>query len=316
MKKIPILLITHNRPYLLGKVLDRLLKFTPWDKFELWILDNFSTKPNRLVIQAYKNEFKFINVFSQPFNQISTIQNQIIADLMSDYYIKLDDDILVTEDWYKGFLGVLDRHSVDLSVGSVVIPINGFGWIPFLSIMGVIDEFKKDFDEIDLIQGCTEPAVWNSEYVTKFIWEKCLDLDNTARKFVDNQKEKFIDYEVRSRYSIGAITFTHNTWEKMGGWKVEDGFQKRLYVREKMHKINSFIAKIRKKENQKRIEHIIDILTKINVSQLGIEEEHIYNFSKENGLKQYVTSESLVYHFSFFPTEEYLMKNVFLKIKW
>jgi len=50
--KIPILLITHDRPYLLGKVLDRLIKFTDWNEFELWICSNSSTISNQKIIKA------------------------------------------------------------------------------------------------------------------------------------------------------------------------------------------------------------------------------------------------------------------------
>ena len=118
------------------------------------------------------------------------------------------------------------------------------------------------------------------------------------------------------RYSIGAMIFSYDFWQKVGGWKVEDGFYNRLKIRNTLKKLSRILAEIQHKPKKKRIEQIIDIITKMNTSALGIEEEDIFHKSNELGLKQYVTSEGIIFHFAFNPTEEYLMKEVFLKIKW
>ena len=102
----------------------------------------------------------------------------------------------------------------------------------------------------------------------------------------------------------------------MGGWKVYERFDKQFKLFKILTKINKSIAKIRNKEDQKRIPEIIRILTNINVSALGVEEDHLFRFSIENGFNQYVTTEGLVYHFSFYPVEEYLMRKIFLNIEY
>ena len=106
--KIPILLITHDRPYLLPKVLNRLVRFTNLDEFEIWILDNASKPSTKKIISAYTEKYKFINVFTQEFNQISIIQNSIINKLKRELYIKIDDDILVTHNWHNSFINVYE----------------------------------------------------------------------------------------------------------------------------------------------------------------------------------------------------------------
>lgn len=316
MKKIPILLVTHNRPSLLDKVLQRLIKYTPWDKFDLWILDNCSTLANKQIIHAYKKKYGFINIYSQSFNQIAVIQNNVIAQIKNDLYIKLDDDILVTENWTKGFLGVFERNVQNISLGSVVMPINGYGWVPFINIMGLKEEFLKTFPNIELFHGCTEPSVWNNEEVNKYIWGKCLQLDKTSEIFLSSQNSSFMDYEVSYRYSIGAIIFSHSFWQKMGGWKVDEGFKGRFLIRENLMKLSKLMATVRNRPKQIRIDEIINIVTRMNKSALGIEEEHAFLSAQNFGLKQFVTSESIVYHFAFHPTESYLMENIFLEIEW
>lgn len=313
--KIPILLVTHDRAYLLDIVLTRIIKYTDWDKFELWILDNASTPSNRKVINAFAAKYKFINVHYQFLNQISVIQNTLISKLNRDIYIKLDDDIFVTENWTNGFINIFNRHT-DISIGSAVIPINGFGWTLFLKIMGYDKNFLNVFPDVKLIQGCTEPAVWNNEKVAEYIWNQCLDLNLTSKIFHSKQNYGYQDFIVPYRYSIGAISFPHDFWQKMGGWKVDDTFKARLKVYNSLNYLNQRIAKLRKKEKQNRINDIISIVTKMNKSALGIEEEYLFIKNKELGLNQYVTSESLVHHFSFFPTEDHLIKKVLLNIKY
>lgn len=314
-KKIPILLITHDRPYLLGKVLDRLIKFTNWDQFELWICSNASTESNQKVISAYSNKFPFINVFHQEVNQVALIQNTLIKKLKRDLYIKLDDDILVTENWYKGFINVYERNSSNISIGSVLIPINGFGWTIFLKIMDLENDFVLRFPNIELLQGCTEPAIWDNQDVNEYFWNKCLDLDSTANKFMNFQKS-YIDFEVPYRYSIGGIIYSHDFWQKMNGWKVSDKFSRGFKTYNFLSNANKSIAKLRGKTEQRRIQQIIKSFSGMEKSELGYDEESLFSFSRENGYKQFVTTEGIVFHFAFGPTEEYLMKKVFLDIRF
>jgi len=54
----------------------------------------------------------------------------------------------------------------------------------------------------------------------------------------------------------------------------------------------------------------------METSELGYDEQSLFTFSQENGYKQYVTTENIIFHFAFGPTEEYLIKKVFLDIKF
>ena len=312
-KKAPILLITSHRSYLLPIVLNRLIRFTDWHKFELWILGNFIDDSVKKIISSYIKKFPFINFFEQDFNQIAYIQNSLIKKLKRDYYIKLDDDILVTENWTNGFKNLIERHYNDISVGSVVIPINGYGWKIFLEKFNLVKDFYTNFPDIKIFQGCTEPAVWNNEKVVGYVWNKSIQLDKIARKF--NESVKVVnDYIVPYRYSIGAISFTHEFWEKMEGWKVERKFLKRRKIFERLLFLEKKLAGIRKIDRHKRLVQILRILLNLHVSQLGVEEEYLFKFSQEKGYKQYVTDENIIFHFSFFPTEQYVVENFLLKL--
>jgi len=313
--KIPILLITHDRPYLLPIVLDRIIKHTDWEKFHLWVLDNNSSSSTKKIIQAYKEKYSLINIYESAVNQIALIQNKIITKLKSDIYIKLDDDILVSKNWTDGFVGVLNRFGDTMSFGSVIIPINGFGWLPFIEIMGFKDEFISKFPLEKLAQDCMNVPVWNNEKVVEYIWNKTLDIDASTKQFIEKQDSKFQDLLCHHRYSIGAIIFTHDIWVKMGGWKVSDSIYRRINTKKNIEKVIKKIAAVLKKENLNRTNEIFDLLLNLKKSALGVEEQAIYDFSIENGLKIPVTTQSIVFHFSFGPTDEYISKKIFLNIK-
>ncbi len=315
--KIPILLITKDRPTLLEKVLQRLVQFTDFNRFDLWILDNYSTAANRKIINMFKYKYPFINIYATPYNQLAKIQNEVIAKLKADFYIKIDDDILVTENWTDGFTGVYERNYKTMSFGSVTIPINGFGWVPFLEIMNLTEEFKAQFPGTPLNQACMDVAVYKDKNVNEFIWNHCLDLDATAKTFVANQHGTYQDLICPHRYSIGAIVFSHKFWETMGGWLIQPRYEtilkkQRIYMKA-AEKISAF-----KKlpPTNRRWYEIADILAGTAQGELGLEEEAVFNYSQQHGYQIPVTTQSLVFHFSFGPVDQFLMNRVYSKIKF
>lgn len=317
MSKIPVLLITKDRPTLLEKVLIRLIKYTDWSKFDLWILDNFSTDANRKIINMFKYRYPFINVYATPYNQLANIQNEVIRQLKSDFYIKIDDDILVTENWTDAFVGVYERNHKNMSFGSVVIPINGFGWVPFMDIMGIREEFKRDFPATPINQACMDVAIYKEKEANRFIWEHCLDLDATAAAFKANQNGEIKDLICPHRYSIGAIVFSHDFWEKMGGWYVQENFKKILKKQAMYQRLAAYIRKYRGTgDYDKKYSLVADILSDAYQGELGFEEREVFNYSQEQGLVIPVTTQGIVFHFSFGPVDQYLMNTVYHKIKF
>ena len=313
------MLLTKDRPTLLEKVLNRLIKYTDWEKFDLWILDNFSTPSNKKIISMYKALYPFINIYSNNYNQLALIQNEIIERLKADFYIKLDDDILVSENWTDGFVGVFERNHAQMSFGSVVMPINGFGWVPFLQIMNLTEQFKLQFPQWKLEQECMDVAIYADKYVNEFIWNNCLDMDSTVKTFIDNQEGKYVDYFCPHRYSIGSIVFGYDFWEKMGGWKVQDGYSGNLKKQKRYQgwaRSIKKIAAIKDINSYSRLDLLCDILADTLQGEIGLEEIAAFNYTKEKGLKIPITTQSLVFHFSFGPVDQYLMNTVYQKIKF
>lgn len=317
-KKVPILLLTNDRPNMLEKVLKRIIKYTDWNEFDLWILDNFSTKSNKKIINVFKSNYPFINIFSTTFNQLSIIQNEIIKQLKSDIYIKIDDDILVSENWTKPLIDVFNRNYRNMSYGSVVIPVNSFGWIPFLEIMNYKDEFIERFPDVKLVQSGYDAAIFYDEQVNEFIWNKCLDIDSTASDFISIQQGNFKDYNCTHKYSIGTIIFSHKIWEDMGGWQVESGYDKVLKKQKRFQSIANKIKSFNDADaldRYTRLNLLADVFSGANRSELGHDEHGIFEYTREKGLAIPVTSEGIVFHFSYGATDQYLMNKIYLKLQ-
>ena len=311
--KIPILLITHDRPNLLQKILTRLLLYTNWDEFELWILDNNSTSSNRKIISAFKERYSFINIFSSYYNQIALIQNEIISKLKRDLYIKLDDDILVPPNWTNAFVNCFNRNYSRMSFGSVIIPVNGFGWVPYLKIMNLENEFNKLFPKEPLVQDCIKTPVWNNPMIQEYLWKKSININKTTEVFLKKQNYQYKDLICNHRYSIGAIVFSHKFWEGMGGWKLDDLFYKRERLNSRLNKLYNIIKWISGKDKN-RLRKIFNEIAGVDLGFLGIEEQYAFDYSKSKDLIIPVTTEGIVYHFAFGTAEEYLMKKIFLDI--
>lgn len=316
-KKVPILLLTNDRPNMLEKVLRRIIKYTNWNEFELWILDNFSTKANKKIINVFKSNYPFINIFSTSFNQLSIIQNEAIKQLKSDIYIKIDDDILVSENWTTPLVEVFNRNYTKMSYGSVIIPINSFGWIPFMEIMNYKEEFVERFPNVKLVQNGYNAPIFHDEQVNEFIWNKCIDIDSTARKFLTIQNGEFKDFNCTHKYSIGTIIFSHKTWEDMGGWQVESGYDKVLKKQKKYQKLADTIKKYSDPDSTSRytrLNMLADVFSGANRSELGHDEHGIFEYTRKKGLSIPVTTEGIVFHFSYGATDQYLMNKIYLKL--
>jgi hypothetical protein len=242
----------------------------------------------------------------------------VIKKLKSDIYIKMDDDMLVSEDWTKPLIDVYNRNYTKMSFGSVVIPINGFGWLPFLEIMKLKEDFVERFPSVELKQDCMDVAVWDNKEVNEYIWNKCLDIDATAATFVSNQNGKYKDLLCPHRYSIGTIIFSHERWQDMGGWKVQDGYDKVLNRQRRYLKYINAYKTVRDPETKNRytrLNAISDIVTGANKCEVGGDEVGIYQYTIEKGLTMPVTTQGIVFHFSFGPLDQFMMNKIYLKLK-
>ena len=137
---------------------------------------------------------------------------------------KLDEDIFVTKNFFNQLLDLyeeIDKNSC-YKVGFVapLIPINGYAHIRFLEKVKLLNNYEKKFGKAKHDWDPEGKVVIDPEIAT-FLWG---ETEKTLRN-IDKLDEEFAkdkaNYSICPiRFSIGAILFSRNLWEKMGRFEV------------------------------------------------------------------------------------------------
>jgi len=107
--KIPILMITHDRPEYTKKAIDSILKNTAWP-YELFIFDNASAGPVRNYLKTLDNGN--IKIHYNNTNSGLVLPMNIFFKNYQDYrYVaKVDNDTVVSKDWLGKLKEVMDIY--------------------------------------------------------------------------------------------------------------------------------------------------------------------------------------------------------------
>lgn len=139
----------------------------------------------------------------------------------AEWIFKIDEDIILPTDYFDRMIAANKRadDSLIYKVGFLapLINVNANGLEPFLRALGEVDSFTDRFgrlrvtyDEKDIIHQSPELAKW--------IWERSVPFDKVASLIRQKNEGQFLIVPIR--FSIGAIFFSRDIWQSMGGFKV------------------------------------------------------------------------------------------------
>lgn len=171
-----------------------------------------------------KNKWSYL---STKENNVSLVQNVAISlHPNAKYIFKLDEDILITENYFEHMLiaySLAKKSEYDPGVIAPILPINAYGHLRVLEKLQLKKFYKENFESPRYIAGPSR-MVESSANVAKFFWgegEYIPSIDELNDKFWRDKKE------IRPcpiRFSIGAILFEREFWESMGYFSVnKDG---------------------------------------------------------------------------------------------
>lgn len=174
----------------------------------------------KLVGLCKKNDWSYL---STKENNVSLVQNVAISLFPKAKYIyKLDEDIFITKGYFTklkkayehAFLG--DYHP---GIISPLIPINGFTHMLLLDRLGLIDFYKNKFENPIYMAG-PERQIESNPDVAKFFWNEgdVFPTIDKLNKMLENDPIR--EEACPIRFSIGAIFFERDFWEKMGYFSV------------------------------------------------------------------------------------------------
>ena len=212
------IILAGYKDYLYPAVLGRVAKYTP-DDMDVCICSSglFSDELSRI---CKEHNWSYL---STKRNNISLIQNIAIRlHPQAEYIYKLDEDIFVTKDYFNRLHNAYIHASQSQYFPGVVaplIPINGYGHMRILEKLGLLPMFEDMF-EVPKYAAGSERKIESDPEAACFFWGEGGQIPSidemNERFYADIQEER----PCPTRFSIGAILFKRELWEKMGYFPV------------------------------------------------------------------------------------------------
>lgn len=210
------IVLAGYKSFLWEEVFNRIKKFADED-IDICILSSGMYRAELAKI-CEKNDWSYL---STKRNHVGLIQN-IAINLFekAEYIYKLDEDIFVT----SGFFKKLDEtykeaeKNSDFHIGMVtpLIPVNGYTYIKVLEKLNMLHAYEEKFGKAYYDTTRNNKIISNLDAVT-YMWNATKNLDEINKKII-NEELKYSICPIR--FSIGAILFKREIFEKMGMFKV------------------------------------------------------------------------------------------------
>ena len=214
-----LIILAGYKSFLYPCVFERIKRYTPHN-VDVCIISSgkFSSELDEL---CKKNNWSYL---STKENNVSLVQNVAISlHPKARYIYKLDEDIFIT----KGYFDKLKQAYVHASYNSdyrpgiiaPVIPLNAYAHMLVLDKLNLRNIYEQKFEKPYFIAG-NDRQIENNPDVAKFFWGEGKFIPHidklNALLSEDDTKEAVCPI----RFSIGAIMFERNLWEKMGHFRV------------------------------------------------------------------------------------------------
>jgi GT2 family glycosyltransferase len=131
-------------------------------------------------------DYGFSYFESYPNNYVAA-QNYFLARYArSNLVIKIDDDVFVTKNTFRNMLQAFQKlkdSGVDIGFVAPVLNVNTVSYYYFLKTLGLLEEYKRLFEEPVVFRESTKQIIWRDPAAAKYIWEKSLPLNQVAQVF-------------------------------------------------------------------------------------------------------------------------------------
>lgn len=132
MKSVYVGVITHNRPSSLERLLDSLAQQpqSPDYKLHVIVVDNDGTGRNQTVVDTVREKTGLDIIFTTeeksgiPYARNKSVR--LAIEHRADFFIFVDDDEIVPQNWLEHFMRFYDEFKSDISTGPVkgILPHN------------------------------------------------------------------------------------------------------------------------------------------------------------------------------------------------
>mgnify|MGYP004717258223 FL=1 len=214
-----IYVLSGYKPELWDNVFERLKRVSP-SKYDFCII-SAGKYVKKLTEIAKNNGWSYL---STKANNVPYIQNLVIElHLCAQFIWKFDEDMYVYYNYFDDMFMTYQKACAELNYEicftAPLIPINSYGFIKFLHEINKLSEYERLFLKgHKAVSGNSggqySGTLWSAE-AQKYIWEVTGNFDDMAERI----QKKQIGYTICPvRFSIGAIMYTREVWEEMGGF--------------------------------------------------------------------------------------------------
>jgi len=217
-----VILAGYKKP-LWNNIFDRIAAFVPAE-YDVCVVSS-GIYSERLDCLCNLNNWSYL--FTEENKITQALNIALNLHKKAEYIFKSDEDIFVTKGIFETMSAMYTnfKHLSRYEVGFVspLIPVNVYGYVRILEILGMEDEWKKQFGEIKHSDGITHHlTVLNSSDAAKFFWneEKLNNIDSLAEQLA----KKPLSFSIcPQRYSIGLVLFRREMWINMRFFPVGEG---------------------------------------------------------------------------------------------
>lgn len=213
-KNTLIVILAGYKAYLWPATLARLEKYSPRDA-DICIASPgiFSTE---LEDMCARNGWSYLSIKR---NSPGIALNKAISlHPSSDFIYKLDEDILVSQNFFhslrEGYDLTWQESLQEPGFCAPVLNVNGISYRIFLRELGLESAYQEEFGK--LLTRCGDLPVHNNPSAAWWIWKNSLPFDEKASQLARLSGSYSI---CSTRFSIGAILFRRSFIEKVGGFK-------------------------------------------------------------------------------------------------
>jgi hypothetical protein len=216
------LILAGYKPFLWDNTLKRIKNIVPFD-YDVCIVSSgrYSDKLKNI---AQTNSWTYLSTIK---NNVSIAQNIALCNFpQAKEIFKIDEDIFITNNFFETlpqtYMVATKKSNFIPGVIAPLIPINGVGYVNILKELNLEKLYSQRFEYPKYVSG-VKTKIENSVEVAKFFWGASGEIPQLDRlnAYFETKKFEFIPTPIR--FSIGAIYFKRELWEKMGMFKTGKG---------------------------------------------------------------------------------------------
>lgn len=174
---------------------------------------------NSIRLKSIANDYGF-SYLATKSRKLSTALNFGIKEHQNANWIyKIDDDTFISKYFFKNLRETYKRseNSANRNPGMIVpvLNINTYTFYPFLRTLDLIEDYTKLFGNIKV--GTHSTLIRSSGEVAIWIWKRSLPIEDISKIFIE--KNHNLTELCPFRFSISAILFKRDLWERMIGFQ-------------------------------------------------------------------------------------------------